>query len=80
MEHDNNGGDRQVREENVSSEIAVSGGSALLVEEKAPQITGVLVVADGADDPVVKEELGEATAALLNLSPHQIRVLPRKEE
>lgn len=80
VEKDKSGGDRQVREENVSSEIAVSGGSALLVEEKAPQITGVLVVADGADDPVVKEELGEATAALLNLSPHQIRVLPRKEE
>jgi stage III sporulation protein AG len=80
VEQDNNGGDRQVREENVSSEIAVSGGSALLVEEKAPQITGVLVVADGADDPLVKEELGEATAALLNLSLHQIRVLPRKEE
>ena len=80
VEQDNKGGDRQVREENISSEIAVSGGSALLVEEKAPQITGVLVVADGANDPVVKEELGEATAALLNLSPHQIRVLPRKEE
>jgi stage III sporulation protein AG len=79
-EQDTSGGDRKIREENISSEIAVNGGSALLVEEKAPQITGVLVVADGADDPVIKEELGEATAALLDLSPHQIRVLPRKEE
>ncbi|HPT69010.1 MAG TPA: hypothetical protein PKW50_02615 [Syntrophomonas sp.] len=80
VEQDKSGGDRQVREENTSSEIAVSGGTALLVEEKAPHITGVLVVADGADDPVIKEELGKATAALLNLSPHQISVLPRKGE
>lgn len=80
VEHDSNSGERKIREENMNSEIAVSGGSALLVEEKAAQIIGVLVVAEGADDPAVKEELSDATAALLNLSPHQIRVLPRKEE
>ena len=79
-EQDRNGGNRKIREENTSSEVAVSGGSALLVEEKAPQIQGVLVVAEGAADAEVKEELSDATAALLNLSPHQVRVLPRKEK
>ncbi len=80
IEQDRSGGERQIREENQSSEIAVSGGSALLIEEKAPRITGVLVVAEGADNSLVKEELNEAVAVLLNLSPHQIRVLPRREE
>jgi stage III sporulation protein AG len=79
-EQDLNGGNRKIREENLSSDVAVSGGSALLVEEKAPLILGVLVVAEGAGNPAVKEELGDATATLLNLSPHQVRVLPRKGE
>lgn len=78
-EQDSSGGDRKIREENNSKEIVVNGGSALLVEETAPQITGVLIVATGAKDPAIKEELSDAAAALLNISPHQIRVLPRKE-
>ncbi len=78
-EQDRNGGDRNIREENMSSDIAVSGSSALLVEEKAPEILGVLVVAEGAGDAAVKEQLTDATATLLNVSPHQVRVV-RKEE
>jgi hypothetical protein len=39
-----------------------------------------LVVADGADRPLVKEALGNAVAVLLHLSPHQVTVLPRREE
>lgn len=79
-EQDRTGGDRKIREENLSSDIAVSGGSALLVEEKAPQILGVLVVAEGARDAEVKEKLTDATATLLNISPHQVRVVARKED
>lgn len=79
-EQDRNGGDRKIREENMSSDVAVSGGSALLVEEKAPEILGVLVVAEGAGNASVKEELSDATATLLDISPHQVRVLPRKGE
>ena len=79
-EQDRYGGDRKRREENMSSDIAVSGSSALLVEEKAPEILGVLVVAEGAGDAAVKEQLTDATATLLNVSPHQVRVVTRKEE
>lgn len=79
-EQDRNGGDRKIREENISSDIAVSGSSALLVEEKAPEILGVLVVAEGARDAAIKEQLTDATATLLNISPHQVRVVSRKEE
>lgn len=79
-EQDRSGGDRKIREENISSDIAVSGGSALLVEEKAPQILGVLVVAEGASNPAVKERLTDAAVTLLNISPNQVRVVPRKED
>lgn len=75
-----NGTDRKIREENLSSDIAVSGSSALLVEEKAPVVVGVLVVAEGAKDAAIKEELTTATATLLNIPEHQISVVARKEE
>ena len=43
-----------------------------------PEILGVLVVADGAQDPQVKENLAQATATLLDISPHRVRVMPRE--
>lgn len=78
QEADSVGGDREVIEENQSSDIAISGGTALLVEDTAPQVTGVLVVAEGAGNFLVKERLTDATAVLLNVAPHQVRVETRK--
>ena len=49
---------------------------ALLVEETAPEIIGVLVVAEGANDAVVQERLLHAVAALLQISLHQIDIVP----
>lgn len=79
-EKDRSGGDRKIREENLSSDIAVSGSSALLVEEKAPLVTGVLVVAAGAKDAAIKEKLTEATATLLDIPTHQVSVVAGKED
>ncbi|MEA4923959.1 MAG: hypothetical protein VB084_01500 [Syntrophomonadaceae bacterium] len=73
-------GTRTIIEENQSSDIAISGGSALLVEDSAPQVVGVLVVAEGAQDSRVKEQLTDATTTLLNISPYQVRVVARKGE
>ena len=80
QELDRSGGDRNIKENNQSSDIAVSGGSALLVEDRAPEIVGVLVVADGAKNGAVKERLTAATTTLLNISPQQVRVEARKGE
>lgn len=77
-ELDNSGGDRTITEENQTSDIAVSGGSALLIEDSAPEVVGVLVVAEGAQDGLVKEKLTDATTTLLNISSYQVRVVARK--
>lgn len=71
-------GTRTIKEENQSSDIAISGGAALLVEDGAPEVVGVLVVAGGAQDSKVKEQLTDATTTLLNISPYQVRVVARK--
>jgi stage III sporulation protein AG len=78
QEIDKSGGDRNIKEDNQTSDIAVSGGAALLVEDSAPEVIGVLVVADGAGNGHVKEKLTNATITLLNISPHQVRVVARK--
>ncbi len=73
-------GVRTIKEENQTSDIAVSGGAALLVEDSAPEVVGVLVVAEGAQDSKIKEQLTDATTTLLNIPPYQVRVVARKGE
>lgn len=76
-EKDVRGLQKKITERNIQRDLAVSGGDLLMVEQKYPEVVGVLVVADGANDPVIKEELTEAAVTLLNLSPDKVRVLPR---
>lgn len=53
--------------------------NALLVEETMPEISGVLVVSSGAKDAVVAERLLNAVTTLLQISLHQIAVVPGEE-
>lgn len=79
-EIDRQGVEKKIVEQNVVQELAVSGGQALLVEQKYPEVVGVLVVADGANDPVIREKLINATATLLNISSYKVEVMPRSFE
>jgi len=79
-EVDSKGVNKKINEESIVQDLAVSSGSPLLIEEKIPEILGVLVVADGAKIPAVKEKLTNATVTLLNISPHKVRVMSREGE
>lgn len=82
-EKDNKGTEKKTSQQNVTRDLTVSGGSPILVEQEYPEVLGVLVVADGARNAVIKEELIEAVSTLLNLPPDKVTVLPRgtvKEE
>lgn len=65
-------------EESHTRDVAVTSGNPLLLEEKMPDILGVLIVADGAGDSQVRENLTNAASTLLNISPHRVRVMPRE--
>lgn len=80
QETDNRGNKKTTVEQNITRDLAVSSGNPLLVEEKMPEILGVLVVADGANNPKIAERLVNATATLLDISPHKVTVMPRKGE
>ncbi len=55
-----------------------SGGTEepILVVKEAPTVAGVLVVAEGAEDPVTCRRLWEATATVLGIPVHRVMVLP----
>jgi len=79
-EENNESGKKNSLEESTDRTLAVSSGKPLLIEEKTPEILGVLVVADGARVPAVQEKLINATATLLQIPTHRVRAMPRKGE
>ncbi len=81
QEKDQGGGTRTTTEDTGSGVLVMnrsgSGGEQPVVErETAPQIAGVLVVADGASDARVKAKLYEATRVAVGVEPQKILVLP----
>ncbi len=70
--------------ENTQSEVVTvngsNGNSALVLKEKSPEIRGVIVVAEGADNIAVKLNLLSAVKTLLNISPDQVDVYKMNNE
>lgn len=78
-ETDSAGGSRNLQEvrEEYSTVILNdgTGDSPYVTRETAPEIEGVLVVAQGAGSASVKSEIYEAVQALFNVPAHKIKVL-----
>jgi stage III sporulation protein AG len=81
QERDQTGGTRVTTEDTSSGQLVMnrsgSGSEQPVVErETAPQVAGVLVVAEGASEAKVKAKLFEATRVSLGIEPQKIMVLP----
>ncbi len=63
-----------------SGETAVmtSGRNAVVVQKNLPNVQGVIVTAEGANDETVKENLKNAVAAALPVAYHRIEVLEKE--
>lgn len=61
----------------VTTSPVLSGGEPIVLEECNPEITGVLIVADGADDLNVRFNLLEAAASVLDIDQSIIKVYTR---
>lgn len=82
-EKDPAGTTRVTTDVNESGQLVVVRGDRgyempVVERELAPQVTGVLVVAEGARNPQIKAELFRATRVALGVEPHRILVLPKK--
>ncbi len=71
-EHDENS------EETVYAE-SDEGTVPYIVKEISPAVKGVLVVAEGGEDPVVRQNITEAVMALFSIESHKIKIVRMKE-
>lgn len=80
QERDQTGGSRLTTEDTGSGQLVLNRGSTggenpVVEREVAPQVAGVLVVAEGAGDSRIKARLFEATRVALGIDPQRILVL-----
>ena len=62
----------------VEEEPIIVNGKTVTLKEKYPIITGVLVVAEGADSISVLTRIQQATMSLLDIKLEQIEILAKK--
>ncbi|WP_449240729.1 hypothetical protein [Desulfoscipio gibsoniae] len=83
-ENDQSGGSRQITENTDTSTVVIARGNQGLEEpvvrkEVAPDVAGIMVVAEGAGMPRVKSDLFRAVQVALGVEPQKIIVLPMKK-
>lgn len=81
-ERDNQGGNRVTTENNKNISVVVLndgvGNKPLIVRQMNPKVGGVIVVAEGAKHPIIKEQIITAVKTLLNIPANKVSVLPMK--
>ena len=57
----------------------VDGSQVIILQEKMPQIKGVIIVAEGANDVAVKMRLMSATSTVLGVNANSIQIFTRRD-
>ncbi len=80
-EKDAGGGSRKVEDRVSSSEVVLAGKTGaeepVLQKELSPEISGVIVSAEGGGSPSVQADISQAVEALFGLPAHKVKVLKR---
>lgn len=67
-----------INETTLKTNAIMSDGEPFVVKEIYPKIQGVVVVADGADDILVRQNITNAVTTALNIAPHKVCVVKKK--
>jgi stage III sporulation protein AG len=83
QEKDQSGGNSTTNEVNEQDDLVLqsgNGGSStpVVVKELHPEIAGVLVLAEGANNPDLKEKLIRAVETVLDIPSYRVMVLPKE--
>lgn len=73
-----NATNKSTKEETIFEKDHSGNEIPYVISEKQPLIRGVLVVAKGADQPIVVQNIQEAVRALFQVEPHKIKVMKMK--
>lgn len=83
QEKDTQGGERITDQKDLSDTPVMSnaegGNKPFVVEEKKPKIRGVMVVAEGADNPDIKYQLNQAVQTALDLPSHKVVIYAKEQ-
>jgi stage III sporulation protein AG len=84
QEKDSGGGTRSISSEEYDSALAYEdsaggGKQPVILKKLEPEVKGVLIVAEGAGDTVVREQIVSAVTVLLDIPAHKVQVVPRKK-
>lgn len=78
-ENDSGGGAREVMREDLKQEVVTANGdSMMIIKEVKPNVKGVIVVAEGAEDIVVKEKVYSAVKTVLGIAGNKVEVYSSK--
>ena len=78
-ENDSGGGAREVMREDLKQEVVTANGdSMMIIKEVKPNVKGVIVVAEGAEDILVKEKLYSAVKTVLGIAGNKVEVYSSK--
>lgn len=83
-EKDSGGGTRKIGQNSYESQIVYENGqngqkNPMIIKELEPVVKGVLVVAEGATNPEVREKLCKSVQVLMDVPIHKIQVIERKK-
>ena len=78
-EKDSGGGVREVIREDLKREIVTDNDKSLMIiKEVRPNVRGVIVVAEGAEDILIKEQLYSAVKTVLGIQGNKVEVYSSK--
>ena len=84
QEKDSGGGTRNTRQSDYENSIAYieeqgGGKKPIVLKDLQPTVKGVVVVADGAGDPTVRENICKAVEALMDIPIHKVQIFQREK-
>lgn len=83
-ERDSNGGNRVNNNNKDGTKVVMSnqGNSTepLILKTFNPKVIGILIVAEGADDPKLSYQLTKIVASLYDISENKVSVIPMKQQ
>lgn len=83
QEKDNAGGTRDTTQKNNGSNVVITNtgdkSEPLIVKTYKPRITGVYIVAEGAEERVTQLRITQAVVKLFNISENKVSVYPMKK-
>ena len=84
MEEDAGGGTRDQRQISTQEQTVIITDrngldQPLILREIEPRIEGVVIIAEGGDDPFVRDALTRAAIAVLGVEAHKVQVLTKAQ-